>query len=160
MIMVVSNAVFTLCFGLGVQWYVEENVLVSVSDNFWLDIIDHGVLQFQNLPFWHLILLLNMLFQLQVTVSFQYYFCLFTTAEIIFRVQNGSFVKSWGKSDRMKEISSDWNMNGILCMREPRMLSTLRGVILGRNWKGKEFKQSQQRKNCWSSSIHALTEKV
>ena len=60
MMVVVSNAVFTLCFGLGVQWYVEENVLVSVSDNFWLDISDHDVLQFQNLPFWHLILLLNM----------------------------------------------------------------------------------------------------
>ena len=38
-------------FGLGVQWYVEENVLVSVSDNFWLDISDHDVLQFPNLPF-------------------------------------------------------------------------------------------------------------
>ena len=42
------------------EWYVEENVLVSVSDNFWLDISDHDVLQFQNLPFWHLILFLNM----------------------------------------------------------------------------------------------------
>ena len=33
-----------------------------MSDNFWLDISDYDVLQFQNLPFWHLIFLLNMLF--------------------------------------------------------------------------------------------------